>query len=136
MPGRALPGALQEVGALKGTPGTVEQAVMALRPLEPRKAKRTTRHTSCELDIAGKTYTGVIVDHSATGIFVRTNVQPVEGAPVRVLVRRPGGEIWEITTRVARRAARPRVPTPRRGVGLIIEEAPHAYHVFVSTLPQ
>ena len=37
--------------------------------------------------------------------------------------------------RVARKAERPDNPTPRRGLGLIIEEAPHAYHVFVSTLP-
>ncbi len=109
---------------------------MALRPLEPRSAQRTTRHTSCELEIAGKSYTGVIVDHSATGMFVRTNVQPVEGAPVSVLVRRPGGEVWEIAARVARTATRPKQPTPRRGVGLVIEEAPHAYHVFVSTIPK
>lgn len=108
---------------------------MALRPLESRSAQRTTRHTSCELEIAGKTYTGVIVDHSATGIFVRTNVMPLEGAPVQVKIRRPGGEVWEITARVARKAERPDNPTPRRGLGLIIEEAPHAYHVFVSTLP-
>ena len=49
-------------------------------------------------------------------------------------MRRPGGEVWEITTHVARSTGR-RVTTPRRGLGLQIEEAPHAYHVFVSTLP-
>ena len=109
---------------------------MALRPLKPRKAERATRHTSCELEIAGKNYTGVIVDHSATGMFVRTNVQPLEGAPVRVLIRRPGGEVWDIQATVARKMGREGAPTPRRGLGLVIEEAPHAYHVFVSTLPQ
>jgi hypothetical protein len=108
---------------------------MATRPLRPRKAPRTTRHTSCELEVDGKTYTGVIIDLSATGLFVRTNVMPEERTPVRVLIRRPGGEIWEIEARVARRTDRRLTPTPRRGLGLEIEEAPHAYHVFVSTLP-
>jgi hypothetical protein len=108
---------------------------MARRPLEPRKAQRATRHTSCELGIAGQSYTGVIVDHSVTGMFVRTNVQPLEGTPVRVVIRRPGGEVWDIRARVARKTGRDVAPTPRRGLGLVIEEAPHAYHVFVSTLP-
>ncbi len=74
---------------------------MATRPLRPRKAQRTTRHTSCELDVGGKTFTGVIVDLSATGLFVRTNIQPAEGAAVRVIMRRPGGQIWELQTQVA-----------------------------------
>lgn len=108
---------------------------MATKPLLPRKAQRTTRHTSCELDVGGKTFTGVIVDLSATGLFVRTNMQPAEGTPVRVVMRRPGGEVWEIQACVARTTGR-RVTTPRRGLGLEIEEAPHAYHVFVSTLPR
>jgi len=108
---------------------------MATRPLTPRQAQRTTRHTSCELEVGGKTFTGVIVDLSATGIFVRTNVQPAPGTEVRVVMRRPGGDVWELSTRVARTTGRD-VVTPRRGLGLEIEEAPHGYHVFVSTLPQ
>lgn len=108
---------------------------MATRPLQPRKAQRTTRHTSCELEVEGKSFTGVIVDLSATGLFVRTNVQPPEGSRVRVIMRRPGGAVWELETRVARKTGRFETPTPRRGVGLEIEEAPHAFHVFVSTLP-
>ena len=109
---------------------------MATRPLESRQAQRTTRHTSCELDVGGKAFTGVIMDLSATGIFVRTNTMPAEGTEVRVIMRRPGGEIWELETRVARKTGRRPVTTPRRGLGLEIDEAPHAYHVFVSTLPR
>lgn len=105
------------------------------RPLLPRQAQRTTRHTSCELEVDGKSYTGVIIDLSATGLFVRTNVMPAEDTPVQVVMRRPGGEVWKISTRVARSTGR-QVTTPRRGLGLQIEEAPHAYHVFVSTLPE
>jgi len=108
---------------------------MGTRPLQPRKAQRTTRHTSCELEVGGKSFTGVIVDLSATGLFVRTNIQPEPGLAVRVVMRRPGGQVWELATRVARTIGREAV-TPRRGLGLEIEEAPHAYHVFVSTLPQ
>ncbi len=108
---------------------------MATRPLIPRKAPRATRHTSCELEVDGKTHTGVIIDLSATGLFVRTNATPREGDPVRVVMRRPGGEVWEIRARVARKTDRWQTPTPRRGLGLEIEEAPHAYHVFVCTLP-
>ena len=109
---------------------------MATRPLEPRKAQRRTRHTSCEVEVEGKTFTGVIVDLSATGLFVRINIMPPEGTPVRVVMRRPGGEVWEIEATVARKTGRWQAAITRRGLGLIIEEAPHAYHVFVSTLPR
>jgi len=78
----------------------------------------------------------VIIDLSATGIFVRTNLMPEEGSEVRVVMRRPGGQVWELQTRVMRKTERFAAPTPRRGLGLEILEAPHAYHVFVSTLPQ
>jgi len=121
---------------LKRSVGRADETAMATRPLEPRKAQRTTRHTSCELEVEGKSFTGVILDLSATGIFVRTNVMPTEGSPVRVVVRRPGGEVWELQTRVARKTGRRPAPTPRRGVGLEIEEAPHAFHVFIATLPK
>ena len=84
----------------------------------------------------GKSFTGVIVDLSATGLFVRTNIMPPEGTPVRVIMRRPGGEVWEIAATVARTTDRWKAPIPRRGLGMTIDEAPHAYHVFVSTLPR
>jgi len=110
---------------------------MATRPLQPRQAQRTTRHTSCELEVEGKSFTGVIIDLSATGLFVRTNAAPEPGTPVRVVIRRPGGEVWEVDARVTRAIDRSsQSPTPRRGLGLAILEAPHAYHVFVSTLPE
>jgi len=120
---------------LKGAGEIADESAMATRPLEPRKAQRTTRHTSCELEVGGKSFTGVIVDLSATGLFVRTNIQPEPGSPVLVVMRRPGGEVWEVRAHVTRTTGR-EVTTPRRGLGLEIDEAPHAYHVFVSTLPQ
>jgi hypothetical protein len=43
---------------------------------------------------------------------------------VTVRVRRPGGEIWEIQATTARSADGSQALISRRGLGLVIDEAP------------
>ena len=56
------------------------------------------------------------------------------GTPVTVRVRRPGGEIWEIQSTMARSADGSHGMISRRGLGLAIDEAPPAFHEFVAEL--
>jgi hypothetical protein len=95
---------------------------------------RQRRRLGCELRVDGKTHTGVVLDLSAQGLFVRTNVQPQAGTPFTVVIRRPGGDVWEIAVRVARKVPRAGSPPSQRGLGLEVVEAPASYHAFVSAL--
>ncbi len=99
-----------------------------------RSLPRAARSLGCELRIAGKTYTGVVLDLSAQGLFVRTNWVPEPGSALELTVRRPGGEVWTLWARVARGVPRGAAMLSRRGVGLELVEAPDAYHRFVSEL--
>ena len=51
-----------------------------------------------------------------------------------VRVRRPGGEIWDIQATTARNADGSQGLVSRRGLGLVIDEAPLAFHEFVAEL--
>ena len=89
---------------------------------------------SCEIEIDGKAHSGVIRDLSPNGLFVTTRYDSLPGNSVLVRVRRPGGEVWELQTRTARNADGSSGLISRRGVGLVIEEAPEAFHAFVADL--
>ncbi len=99
-----------------------------------RQLGRRFRPLSCEIELAGKTHSGVIRDLSPQGLFVTMRFEAAPGTPVLVRVRRPGGEIWEISATTARVADGARALISRRGLGLVIEEAPAAFHEFVSAL--
>ena len=51
-----------------------------------------------------------------------------------VRVRRPGGEVWEIQATTARISDGAQGLVSRRGMGLVIDEAPPAFHEFVVEL--
>jgi len=87
---------------------------------------------SCEIEIAGKVHSGVIRDFSPGGLFVSTRYDSEPGTTVTVRVRRPGGEIWEILATTARNADGSAAMISKRGMGLVIEEAPMAFHQFVA----
>lgn len=99
-----------------------------------RQLGRRLRPLSCEIELAGKTHSGVIRDLSPQGLFVTMRFEAAPGTPVVVRVRRPGGEIWEISATTARIADGARALVSRRGLGLVIEEAPAAFHEFVAAL--
>lgn len=104
------------------------------RSRDRRSTRRRLRPLSCEIEIAGKVHSGVIRDLSPQGLFVRTRYDSDPGATVTVRVRRPGGEIWEIQARTARTADGSAAIISKRGIGLVIEEAPTAFHEFVAQI--
>jgi hypothetical protein len=89
---------------------------------------RRLRPLSCEIELEGKVHTGVIVDLSLQGLFVTSRFEAGLGTSVTVRVRRPGGET---TARIADGA---QGLVSRRGLGLVIDEAPPAFHEFVAEL--
>jgi hypothetical protein len=97
-----------------------------------RGHQRRLRPLSCEIEIEGKVHSGVIRDLSPQGLFVTVRFDSQPGQPVIVRVRRPGGEVWEIEGTTARRADGSAGYISKRGVGLVIEEAPVAFHEFVA----
>jgi hypothetical protein len=99
-----------------------------------RQLDRRLRPLSCEIELDGKVHSGVIRDLSPQGLFVTTRFEARPGTPVVVRVRRPGGEIWEISATCAHKADGARALISKRGLGLVIEEAPRAFHEFVVEL--
>jgi hypothetical protein len=99
-----------------------------------RDSNRRLRPLSCEIEFEGKVHSGVIRDLSRQGLFVTSRFEAELGTSVTVRVRRPGGEIWEIQSTMARRADGSRALISRRGLGLVIDEAPPAFHEFVAEL--
>jgi predicted phosphoribosyltransferase len=103
---------------------------------ERRAMARAARRLSCEIVERGARHTAVVLDLSETGLFVRTNAAPAPGTPVRLVVRRPGGEVWEIEARVARIRERGKgdAMVTSRGLGLELVEAPPGYFRFLAAL--
>jgi len=103
---------------------------------DPNRNRRTfirrLRPMSCEIEFEGKVHTGVIRDFSRQGLFVTSRFETELGASVMLRVRRPGGEIWEIQATTARIADGAKSLVSRRGLGLVIDEAPSAFHEFVT----
>ena len=99
-----------------------------------RTFDRRLRLMSCEIEFEGKVHTGVIRDFSRQGLFVTSRFEAEFGTSVTVRVRRPGGEIWEIQATTARNADGSLGMVSRRGLGLVIDEAPPGFHEFVAEL--
>ena len=99
-----------------------------------RHHQRRLRPLSCEVELDGKVHSGVILDLSPQGLFVTMRFEAEPGASLTVRIRRPGGETWEILATATRNADGSGGLISKRGVGMIIEEAPMAFHTFVAEL--
>jgi len=102
--------------------------------MDARTAKRTVRRLACEVSWEEERQRAVILNISSSGIFIRANTIPPVGTKVLVRIRRPGGEVWEIETEVARKLGMQEAPAWSRGVGLITLHAPPGYNKFVAEL--
>jgi hypothetical protein len=94
-----------------------------------RRAERIKRRITCELLLDGRSYRGIVLDLSATGIFVQTEATPGPGERMRVRFHTAAGDEFEADAAVARRQVVPRelAGVVRGGLGLRIERPPESY---------
>lgn len=101
------------------------------------RADRTRRRLPCALFVDKRRHAGVVLDLSASGVFVQTSATPGTGERVTLECHLPGDpQPSRLETRVARRNLVPaRLRTVAHGgLGLRIESAPETYYSFVARL--
>jgi hypothetical protein len=93
------------------------------------RAERIKRRVTCELLLEGRSYRGIVLDLSATGIFVQTEATPAPGARLRLRFHAPDRPEFEVDAAVARRQVVPPqlASVVRGGLGLRVERPPEAY---------
>ncbi len=101
------------------------------------RAQRTKKRLACTLMIEGSRLAGIVLDLSASGLFVQTSANPAHGARVGLELDIPGeSQRCPLAVRVARR----KVVPPRLksvvhgGLGLQIENAPEAYFRYLAQI--
>jgi hypothetical protein len=101
-----------------------------------RRMPRTKKRLSCTVMVSQQRYTGIVIDVSATGLFVQTNATPKPGTQVTVELQVPGGETIALNTAVARRRNVPAhlKSIARGGIGLCIEGASESYFALIGEL--
>jgi hypothetical protein len=94
-----------------------------------RRAERIKRRVTCELLLDGRSYRGIVLDLSATGVFVQTEATPAPGARLRLRFHTPDRREFEVDVSVARRQVVPAqlASVVRGGLGLRVERPPEAY---------
>jgi len=105
--------------------------------VDDRRAPRAKKRISCEINADGARNTGIVLDLSATGLFVQTNVKPRSDAVVELTLSLPGvKEPVVMEARVARkRMVPPQLLTVAGGgVGFAITKPAEAYLDFVAAM--
>ena len=95
-----------------------------------RRAPRTKRRISCEINVDGARHSGIVLDISATGLFVQTNLKPKAGAVAMLSLSLPGEkEPVLMEARVARKKMVPPqlLTIAHGGVGFAITKPAAAY---------
>jgi hypothetical protein len=102
-----------------------------------RSAERTKKRLACTLLIGGSRLAGIVLDVSASGLFVQTSANPPPGAELGVELEIPGEPQRPL---LAVRVARKKVVPPRLksvvqgGLGLQIENAPEPFFRYLAQL--
>jgi hypothetical protein len=105
--------------------------------MEKRRAKRTRKRLPCVLHVGSSRHSGVVVDVSATGLFVQTSASSPPGTTGALELNLPGyPERFRLEVTVARtKAVPPRLRTVAQGgLGLKILQAPEEYYGYVDRL--
>jgi Tfp pilus assembly protein PilZ len=98
--------------------------------MDKRAAPRHKRRITCELRYDGRKASGIVLDLSASGLFVQTSARPEPGSIVHLLLEARGDSAaLDLRVRVARqRRTEPRLAAlVPPGLGLQILDAPNAY---------
>jgi len=92
---------------------------------------------ACSLLVGERRHTGIVLDVSATGLFIQTSASPSPNQVVDLELSIPGeSEVVPVRAIVARRKAVPPrlITVAHGGLGLRIENAPEAYFTMVASL--
>jgi hypothetical protein len=102
-----------------------------------RGLPRTKMRIACTLHLEESRHSGMVLDVSASGLFVQTNASPAPGTPLRLELRVPGlSEPIEMQATVARK----RIVPPRLrallkgGIGIQLENPPEEFYAMVAKL--
>ena len=101
------------------------------------RAQRSKKRLPCTLVIEGNRLAGIVLDLSASGLFVQTSANPSPGARVDVELEIPGEAQRAL---LVGRVARTKVVPPRLkgvvhgGLGLHIESAPETFFHYLAQL--
>jgi hypothetical protein len=95
-----------------------------------QRAERIRRRITCELQLDGRSYRGIVLDLSETGVFVQTEATPPAGTHLRIKLHASGGIEFQVDATVARRQVAPPqlASVVRGGLGLRVEDPPPAYY--------
>jgi len=101
-----------------------------------RQFDRVRYRLSCELHHSGRRHSGMVLDISASGLFVRTSTGTAPkdpGTEVRVVINDPNGEPFELLARLARAnvVRRELVTAADGGFGLEVTSAPEQFYKLV-----
>ena len=105
--------------------------------MENRREVRLKKRLGCALFIKGVRQHGIVLDISSKGLFVQTNAKPAPGESVRIELTLPGRTtVTTLTATVARvRMVPPALlSVAQGGIGLVLQNAPEEYFVFVGTV--
>jgi len=103
--------------------------------MDNRRAERTRKRLACTIEYGDRRSTGLILDVSATGLFVQTGAKLDPGATVTLEFEPPGSAD---TVRLAARVTRRKVVPARlqsvaqAGVGVAVANAPEAYFTMIA----
>ncbi len=103
--------------------------------MDRRRAKRMKKRLGCSLQIDGRHHSGVVLDVSATGLFVQTNAKPDPGTPVSFQISIPGSpRPLFFQALVARQKIVPPqlLTVAQGGLGLLIQNAPEDWYAFIA----
>jgi hypothetical protein len=101
------------------------------------RAKRARRRMACGITTGGQRFSGLILDLSATGLFVQTRAKPRPGEPLSVEISVPGLRApLRVEAQVARLQVVPAhlLNVAHGGIGLRITNAPEAYFAFLAAI--
>ncbi len=102
-----------------------------------RRALRTRKRLACSIQLEDRRWTGLVLDISATGLFIQTGAKLDPGARVTLELEAPGStETLRIDARVVRRRSVPAQlkSVSQAGVGVQIGQAPEGYYAMVAAL--
>ncbi len=105
--------------------------------MDRRRAKRMKKRLGCSLQIDGRHHSGVVLDVSATGLFVQTNAKPDPGTPVSFEISIPGSPrpLFFQAVVARQKIVPPQLLTVAQGgLGLLIQNAPEDWYAFIASV--